>query len=577
LAIAADYIIDYLISRGVKRSYGYPGSLAGFIMDALRKRSSQISNRLLYTEQACGFAAIGDTLVSGAPALCWATSGPGATNLVTPIANAWLDSVPVIFLTANVHTADSREKLGCAALRQNGNQELDIVSIARSITKFAARIDDATKIRETLDLAWEAATSARKGPALIDLPIDVSKSEINDLERSLASRAPLAANASGALSAIDEAIVNAENPVIVAGGGIRSANVKASFIAWLAKTQERKPALKAVTTLRGKDLLATNDPLNMGVIGVWGNEKANEAVKNADLIVAIGSRLANRQLAPFGGALSCKVIRVDIDEAEFARRVTQGEAIDVVADLGDLFGASVAKPPKRVVVSDVGQNMWRVGREFAIESGDRALFSAGLGAMGFSLCAAIGAHYAAPNAEIIAVCGDGGLQMSVEELHFIAANRVPIAVIALNNNALGLIRAFQERNFGGEHFCTTAKSGYASPDWEALAKAYGADYYRFDALTDRVDRSADSAIDGVNDRDAGNRRFNVSSNRVVEEGAGGGSSRAFNGASDRDAYRLSNGASAEVEIRALIDLASRLRKTSASAFIIEAKVKPVYP
>ncbi|MDR0746684.1 MAG: hypothetical protein LBE89_02200, partial [Helicobacteraceae bacterium] len=185
--------------------------------------------------------------------------------------------------------------------------------------------------------------------------------------------------------------------------------------------------------------------------------------------------------APFGGSLSCKVIRADIDEAEFSRKVTSGETIDLFCDLADLFEPNAPKPPTRVVVSDVGQNMWRVGRELAIKNGDRVLFSAGLGAMGFSLPAAIGAYYAAPNAEIIAFCGDGGLQMSAEELHFIAANRVPIALIVLNNNALGLIRAFQERNFNGEYFCVTAESGYVSPDWEALAKAYGVTYHLFDA------------------------------------------------------------------------------------------------
>ncbi|MDR1451316.1 MAG: thiamine pyrophosphate-binding protein [Helicobacteraceae bacterium] len=521
--IVADFIIEYLIARGVKRSYGYPGSLAGFIMEALRKRSGEIDNRLLYTEQACGFAAIGDSLVSGDVALCWAISGPGAGNLVTPIANAWLDSVPVIFLTANVHTADSREKLGCAALRQNGNQELDIIQIAQSIVKFAARIDDPNAVKATLDSAWEAATSGRKGPVLIDLPIDISRSEIGFDGGSFGSAFTprRAASANGALRAIEAEIAAANKPLIVAGGGIRSAQVEESFLAWLDKLSARTPNLKVVVTLRGKDLLASDNPLNFGVAGVWGNESANEAAKNADLIITIGSRLANRQLAALGGKLPCKVIRVDIDAAEFARSVTDAEAIDMRADLSNLFEPNATKPPKRVIVSDVGQNMWRVAREFAIESGDRALFSAGLGAMGFSLCAAIGAHYAAPNAEIIAFCGDGGLQMSVEELHFIARRRVPIALIVFNNNALGLIRAFQERNFNGEYFSVTADTGYASPDWEALAKAYGVNYVLFDGDLDALE----------------------------------------------DKGRL----------RALMELASRLRKTSALPLMIEARVKPAYP
>ncbi|MDR2639492.1 MAG: thiamine pyrophosphate-binding protein [Helicobacteraceae bacterium] len=515
---AADYIIEYLIARGVKRAYGYPGSLAGFIMDALRKRSDKIANRLLYTEQACGFAAIGDALTSGEVVLCWATSGPGASNLVTPIANAWLDSVPVIFLTANVHTADSREKLNCAALRQNGNQELDIVSITRSITKFAARIDDLGAVKTTLDRAFEAAISARKGPVLIDLPIDISRGAVEPFSADFA--ASRKAEAKDKLQSIEKAILSAKNPLIVCGGGIRSALVEESFLAWLADIRGRKSALKAVATLRGKDLLAADNPLNFGVIGVWGEERANEAIKTADLIVAIGSRLANRQLAAFGGALACEVIRVDIDAAEFARGVTSAKTTDINADLSDLFAPAAAKAPKRVIVSDVGQNMWRVGREIGVKEGDRILFSAGLGAMGFSLCAAIGAHYAAPDAEIIAFCGDGGLQMSIEELHFLAQRRVPIALIVLNNGALGLIRAFQERNFNGAYFSTTTETGYTAPDFEALAKAHGIDYHLFDG---DLERSGDKGL------------------------------------------------------HALIELASRLRKSSRLPFIIEARVKPIYP
>ncbi|MDR2034467.1 MAG: thiamine pyrophosphate-binding protein [Helicobacteraceae bacterium] len=511
--LVADYIVEYLARKGVKRAYGYPGSLAGFIMDALRKRSAQISNRLLYTEQACGFAAIGDSLVSGNPTLCWAISGPGATNLVTPIANAWLDSVPVIFLTANVHTADSREAIGCAALRQNGNQELDTVSIVAPITKFAARIDDPTKIREILDQAWESATSGRKAPVLIDLPINISRSET---KADFAPIAPKIRKHSQALQTIEEAIAAAKAPLIIAGAGIRQAGVSTAFCAWLAKWTRRYPSLKVVVSLSAKDLAARTR--SVGVLGVWGVEAANEAVKNADTVIAIGDRLSNRQLAAFGGALSCKVIRADIDEAEFSRKVTSGETIDLFCDLADLFEPSAAETPKRVFVSDVGQNMWRAARELATQEGDRVLFSAGLGAMGFSLPAAIGAYYAAPDAEVIALCGDGGLQMSSEELHFIAQHRPPITVIVFNNGALGLIRAFQERNFSGEFFSTTANTGYLSPDWEALAKAYGVNYYRFDS------------------------------------GGGGGS-----------------------ELCAITDLASRLRKTSYLPLIIEAKVEPVYP
>ncbi|GHV04498.1 acetolactate synthase, large subunit, biosynthetic type [Campylobacterota bacterium] len=485
--IVADYIVDFLIKRGVKRAYGYPGSLAGFVMDALRKRSGEIENHLLYTEQACGFAAIGDALVSGVPTLCWATSGPGAANLVTPIADAFHDSAPVIFLTANVHTADSRERHGLTALRQNGNQELDITTIVRSITKFAARAESAEELPQLLEQAWHAAVSGRKAPVLIDLPIDISRTLIAPRDQfSDQLIEPSESFTPRDFALIAEMIAGAKQPIIIAGAGITSAGVADEFRKWLERAVAANPALRAVITLPAKDLLPCDHPLLLGVLGVWGHEAANEMVKTADTIISFGSRLANRQLAPFGGTLpaGARLYRVDIDDAEFARSVTSFPAQTelIAADLRSFFRSAPQSLPCRVVVSDVGQNMWRVSRDLRVREGDRVIFSAGLGAMGFSLPAAIGAGYAAQGAKIYAITGDGGLQMSLEELHFLAQHRLAITIVLLNNRSLGLIRAFQARNFDGEFFATTDGSGYAAPDFQALAKAFGIGYTLFNEL-----------------------------------------------------------------------------------------------
>ncbi|MDR0950809.1 MAG: thiamine pyrophosphate-binding protein [Candidatus Ancillula sp.] len=489
--ISADYIINFLIKKGIKNAYGYPGSLAGFTMEAMRKRSNEISQHLLYHEEACGFAAIGESIANNfAPAFCWTTSGPGATNVLTAIASAYYDSVPVLFLTANVSSTLSDRNLGENSNsprqqpRQKGNQETDIVSMTTSITKMSVRINTANEVPEIIEKAWQELTTGRKGPVLIDLPIDISRTEISDAKIFLSKQSNSNNNTAedsdkkiALLKDINSQIISANNPVILAGAGIRQAGVISGFTNWATKQQEQKTELQIVTTMLGKDL-----PIkSVGVVGAWGSPEVNKTLLESDLIISFGSRIAERILARNGGKFNKnqKLIRIDIDKNEINRVATPEitNTKKLILDLKNIFphDSQDLNKVNQITTIDVGQNMQWATTNLDLKPGDRTIFDGGHGTMGSALPKAIGVYYAGFN-NIRVVTGDGGLQMCSEELHYIAQHNLPIKIYLLNNNSLGLIRQFQDNNFASQYFSTTEQTGFSSPNWEALSKAYGLDY-----------------------------------------------------------------------------------------------------
>jgi acetolactate synthase-1/2/3 large subunit len=491
--ISADYIIEFLTKKGVKNAFGYPGSLAGFTMESLR--NSNLKNHTLPDEQQCGFAAIGQTQVSRIPSLVWTTSGPGAANLLNPIASAYFDSVPVFFLTHNTNTKES--KTAGQTIRQVGNQELNIVECVKGITKFAYRVTSADEIPELLEQAWDIMISGRPGPVLLDLPIDVSRSIISSPDglpasvawQSLYGEPDPEIAASASLPRNDEKLdltklIQGHNiDTILLGGGIYIAGVEQETIDWV-KQQD----VTVLKTMMSKDL-----PIDGELIGPWGTDLGNKQLENAKSILSLGSRLSNRQLAKIGGKLApgTKLVRLDIDESEFERQVADNE-IDIVADLRSVIPspdgllASETKQSKlegdragykRIITIDVGVNMWDAYNKITPAIGDRILFDGGNGCMGNALAKAIGAWTAEPDAEIIAIVGDGGLQMSLADLQYIGENKLPIIVLLFNNSKLGLITKFQDNNFDSNYFATTKDSGYCSPkSFGKLAEAFGIEY-----------------------------------------------------------------------------------------------------
>jgi len=406
-----------------------------------------------------------------------------------------------------------------AGIRQQGFQETDIVSVVRPITKYSVHITDAKKIPQELEKIYMYAISGRPGPTLMDIPIDVLRSEIDiqpiknvvmesDVNHLKYDR-------------YCELMINqlkiAKRPVIVAGNGINIANCRKDFLELVQKLQ-----VPVVTSMISIDLLETNNKLNFGFIGAYGNRCANIITSASDLIISIGSRLDKRQTGTDVSAFApnAQLIRIDIDDHELSNTIKKGETkiqanlsqllryfnnysfnvsgntdwIDKCHKIKDLLvGVDNLLPNEYVkdiskmlpvgvnVTTDVGQNQVWVAQSFDIKAGQRILFSGGHGAMGYSLPAAIGV-FIATKKPVYCFAGDGGFQMNIQELQAIVDYKMPIKIFVMNNKSLGMIKQFQEMFFESNFAMTDAKQGYKSPDFVKIAKAYGLDGIRVSSL-----------------------------------------------------------------------------------------------
>lgn len=499
---ASDYIVEFLIRNGVTDAFGYPGGMVTHLMDSFARRRDELRVHVLYHEQACAFAACAYAQIRRSPGVAFATSGPGATNLLTGVCNAYFDSIPTVFLTGQVNTGEQRGEL---PVRQRGFQETDIVSIAASVTKMAVRVRDASELPGVLRRAFDTAVSGRPGPVLIDLPMDIQRA---DMEAVFPASAKIAEpDASDAAKRVLSALNAARRPCLLLGNGVHAAGAEAALSAFLAKW-----SLPAVTTMPAVDLLPSGDARNFGFLGAYGARAANFILAKADLILSVGARLDIRQTGAHRAqfAPNAQIFRVDNDPGELAYPVHPQETplcmsanafLSSLASLpavspkpdwlavcgeirGALEGLDDALPNRLIraasglfsgaaaVAADVGQNQVWTAQSWLHAAGQRMLFSAGHGAMGYALPAAIGAHYAS-GAPTVCVAGDGGLQMNVQELAYLARENLPVSVVVLNNRSLGMIRHFQELYFDSRCAYTTEGEGYGAPDFAAVAQAYG--------------------------------------------------------------------------------------------------------
>jgi len=508
----SDYIVSFLKSKGIEHVFGYPGGMVIHIMNSL-DIAEGIEMHVCYHEQAAAFAAEGYARVTGKVGVALATSGPGATNLLTGIGSAYFDSIACMYITGQVNTYESK---GEQAVRQIGFQELDIVAIATPITKYAKYVGDASQIKYELQKAFHIAKSGRPGPVLLDLPMNIQRAELEIDE--LLNFSPVDSKADCKTSDV-EYVINvmkqAERPVIVAGGGIRTSNAATELVSFAEKM-----AVPVVSSLMGLDVLPTEHPLSCGLIGAYGNRYGNFTLANSDLILVLGSRMDTRQTGTNmkSFAREAKIIRVDIDKGELAKELKAGEyAIyaDVLSFLtkglalltntqaGHEFWLDTCKkyrevlgrdddlespngfvnaiaqllPSGAVITADVGQNQMWVAQSLTLKQNQRLLMCGGMGSMGFSLPAAIGASYAA-KMPVIAITGDGGLQMNIQELQYLFRENRNVKIIVFNNNALGMIRHFQEMYFDERYTGTIPQGGYSAPDFCKIAEAYGIAFHK---------------------------------------------------------------------------------------------------
>ncbi|HTY52742.1 MAG TPA: biosynthetic-type acetolactate synthase large subunit [Methanomicrobiales archaeon] len=515
----AKILIEGLQREGVETIFGYPGGVVLPIYDELY--NAPIRHILVRHEQAAAHAADGFARASGKVGVCLATSGPGACNLVTGIATAYMDSVPVVALTGQVPTN---------LLGNDAFQEADISGITLPITKHSYLVKDVKDLSRVVREAFYIAGTGRPGPVLIDLPKDVSTNQVEDrpLEGPVTLRGyqPTVKGHARQIEKALDLIAKAERPVIYAGGGIIASNASA----WLVELAERF-MIPVTTTLMGIGCIPCDHPLNLGMLGMHGTEYANFAVTECDLLIAIGARFDDRvtgKVSTF--APHAKIIHIDVDPAEIGKN----KQIDVpiVGDAGSVLQAMLHKAKKGgrenwiekikawkkkhplrykddgklrpqfiikelsdllkgegVIVSEVGQNQMWTAQWYCFRKPRSWLTSGGLGTMGYGFPAAMGATFARPGEQVFDIAGDGSFQMNIQELGTVSANKIPVKVAILNNMFLGMVRQWQELFFDRRYSYTELPP----VDFVGIAAAYGVDGMKVESV-DEVREALKTAI-----------------------------------------------------------------------------------
>lgn len=507
---ASDYIIRYLADRGVTFVFEFIGGMTVHLIDSIskEKRLRRIS---MHHEQSAGFAAEAVSRLGGGLGVAMATSGPGAVNLLTAIGSCYFDSVPCVFITGQVNTYESKNS---SAVRQVGFQETDIVSMARPITKYSKMITRIEELPAVLAAAFTLAQEERPGPVLIDIPMDLQKAEY-EFGRGFSGefckpQKPI--NMQDFLSRMMLDISKASRPLILMGGGVRTSGAVDCF-----RETVRYIGIPIVSSLMGLDAYPHYNDLYQGMIGSYGNRNANIAVTMCDFLLVLGSRLDTRQTGTLPGnfAHAAAIYWVDVDPAELSRghvKVKESLCCDLKKFLPELLrSVKLAKLPEikpwrenlvsykkkyyhpensldatqenrlinRVVAScpenaiicvDVGQHQMWAAQSFKLRENQRFLTSGGMGAMGFSLPAAVGATLARPGVTALVIVGDGSLQVNIQELDTIVREKLTIKILVLDNGCLGMVRQFQETYFEGRTPGTV--DGYSCPDFTAIASAY---------------------------------------------------------------------------------------------------------
>lgn len=516
---AAEYIALFLESKKVPAVFELSGGMIAFITDAIyRLRSTQIIN--VRNEQAAGFAAEGASRVSGIPSVALATSGPGATNLITAIGSAYFDSTPVVFMTGQVNQSELRAN---SKQRQNGFQELDIVQVVKTITKYAVQVHSAEDLIQELDRAWKIALEGRPGPVLIDIPIDVQQMKIPTevIATSIGDLKELDLLDPKDILKVVEEIRRSAFPLILVGGGVRSGGSVESF-----RQFAEGAGIPVVFSLMGTDALSSDSKLRVGLIGSYGNRWANRALAKADVLLVLGSRLDVRQTGSSVEefARGKTIIRVDVDEHERSGRVkadtnfgcsmetfladetVQNLKFDSADFLSLIAGWEAEFPavseqlvpvqlnPNFVMewisssfggvhgfVVDVGQHQMWAAQSLKLVGNQRFLTSGGMGAMGFSIPAAIGAACTSKGKWAV-IAGDGCVQLTIAELETLRQYQLPVAVCVINNHQLGMVAQFQEENMDSRFVAT--REGYSAPDFLKVANAFGIPSMKIESLDD---------------------------------------------------------------------------------------------
>ncbi len=515
----AEILIDSLVGRGTRVLFGYPGGAIMPVYDALYGARNALRHVMARHEQGAVHAAQGFARMSGQPGVCLATSGPGATNLITGLVDALMDSTPLVCIVGQVRS----DLLGTDAF-----QEADVIGLTLAATKWSHQVVEAAQIEEAVDRAFEVAQSGRPGPVLIELTRDAQLQRIDTAPvfQSVLPKEPVvqtlgASPALGAqnLARAAELINAAKRPYLLLGHG-----VTLSGAGPCARRVAERCAMPVACTLLGLDAFPTEHDLHVGMLGMHGSYAANRITNEADVILAVGMRFDDRVTGRVDRyAPDANIIHIDIDASAIGRLVpaTIGVVADAASALSALLPllnaratnawshrfrdfeaeemAAVIAPectpqdgPLRMgevvrristlthgqatIVSDVGQHQMAAARYYAFGDGARHITSGGLGTMGFGLPAALGAQLATAQQCVIAIVGDGGLQMTLQELATVVQEQVPLKIVVLNNQYLGMVRQWQELFFDGRY----SSVEMPSPDFVTLCRGFGLKAERVD-------------------------------------------------------------------------------------------------
>ena len=498
----AQAIIDALIEEGVDTIFGYPGGGIMPFYDQLYFNQDKINHVLVRHEQAAVHAAEGYARSSGKVGVCVATAGPGATNFVTGIADAMMDSTPIVCITAQVQ----KEGLGASSF-----QEADIISITLPITKWNYEVTSADEIAPMLAKAFRIAQSGRPGPVVISITKN-AQTEMTDFHYKKESGAAKCQLVDGNLDEAVQWINESKKPLLIAGHGVILSKAEDALEEFISKTN-----MPVATTMMGLSAIASDHPNFIGCVGMHGSHAPNRMTQQADLIIAIGMRFSDRVTGNVSGyARNARIIHVEIDPVEigkvvpadlpivgdarlvleslnardiqsqprsdwweFAREVEKKEKSRLTANqLSDKNGLNMAivvdtiskkVGNNSIVVTDVGQNQMFAARFSHFADRRSWISSGGLGTMGFGLPAAIGAKVANPDKNVIAYLGDGGFQMNIQELGTILQSNIGVKMVLMNNSWLGMVRQWQELFYDKRYSSTYL----VNPDFQTLAKAYG--------------------------------------------------------------------------------------------------------
>ena len=523
--IGADAMVKCLEKEGVELVFGYPGvAICPFYNSIL---DSDIRTILIRTEQNAAHAASGLARVSGKVGVCAVTSGPGATNVITGIATAFADSIPLICITGQVNS----ELLGSDVF-----QEADITGAVESFVKYSYLVKDVNDIPRVFKEAFHIANTGRKGPVLIDVPIDVQNAAISKFnypeEISMRTYKPTVKGNMAQIKKVVKELEKAKRPIICAGGGVLLSDAEKAL-----REFSEKYNIPVVSTMMGIGVMPTRHPLYYGMVGNNGKPCANRAMNESDLLLMVGARVADRAVSQPDLITNNKVlVHIDVDPAEIGKNV--GPHIPLVGDAKHIFedlmsqeivcdqthcaysewietlndyrdSMQIKRNPNKdyvdparfitmlsdkmeedgIYVADVGQNqIWSCG--YHIVRGGKFLTSGGMGTMGYSIPAAMGAKLADKNRQVVAVCGDGSFQMSMMELATMRQHDVPVKIVVLKNNYLGMVREYQHYTYK-DNYSVVDLSG--SPDLEKLASAYGMDFLRLENM-DKAEKTIDAFL-----------------------------------------------------------------------------------